>query len=324
MRLYEDLSLVLSTETFHPFVLLDEYQNYHHNMNLRPIIVTVCSLSLAVNCWSQLEFRRKYIDLLSPGATLIASGYNFTVEEVSADECIYKRYYPDNRQITHLITFKSRNLVEKNGSYEERYDDGTLLHKGTYVENLKEGKWIENVVEHGEYRNGMRIGSWIKFDREGRRILESSYVNGNLHGTVIHYDTIGQIEYEEVYSDGQQISASRDSIVIETLPLFPGCEELDEGDQKDCADNKLLQFIYGKIRYPNSARNKGVEGEALIKFVIEKDGTIGSIEPLRKVTKDIGKECVRVVEQMPEWKPGTQNGKPVRVQFYLPVRFNLE
>ena len=86
----------------------------------------------------------------------------------------------------------------------------------------------------------------------------------------------------------------------------------------------MLQFIYGNIKYPALARQYGIEGMAIVKFVVEKDGSITNVESVRGICNEIRDECIRVVKLMPRWDYGMQRGKPVRVQFNLPVKFKLE
>jgi len=64
--------------------------------------------------------------------------------------------------------------------------------------------------------------------------------------------------------------------VIEEMPRFPGCESSDLNNlAKDrCASNKMLQFIYGNLKYPEAARANGTEGTAVVQFVVDKDGTL--------------------------------------------------
>ena len=113
--------------------------------------------------------------------------------------------------------------------------------------------------------------------------------------------------------------------VVEEMPSFPGCESVDEkAERKKCADEKLLQFIYQNIKYPSIARENGVEGNAVISFIIEKDGSITDAKVVRDPGAQTGSEALRVVKMMPNWNPGKQRGRPVRVQFNLPVKFKLE
>ncbi len=113
--------------------------------------------------------------------------------------------------------------------------------------------------------------------------------------------------------------------VVEEMPTFPGCENVsDKAERKKCADTKMLQFIYKNIKYPPIARENGVEGMVVIRFVVEKDGSITASEVVRDIGAQCGAEALRIVNQMPRWNPGKQRGRSVRVQFNLPVRFKLE
>ncbi|MCP3930403.1 MAG: energy transducer TonB [Bacteroidetes bacterium] len=118
--------------------------------------------------------------------------------------------------------------------------------------------------------------------------------------------------------------------VVEEMPRFPGCE--DSGgtmkEKKECADKKMLQFIYKNIKYPAIARENGVEGTVVIQFVVDKDGSISNARAVRDIGAQCGQEALRVVELMNtkglKWAPGKQRGQSVRVQFNLPVKFRLE
>ena len=111
--------------------------------------------------------------------------------------------------------------------------------------------------------------------------------------------------------------------------MFPGCESVgDKNERKQCAQKKMLEFIYSNIKYPPIARENGVEGTTVIRFVVEKDGSIGEPQIVRDIGAQCGEEALRVVKLMnnmpKKWNPGKQRGKPVRVYFNLPVKFKLE
>ncbi|MEM9835481.1 MAG: energy transducer TonB, partial [Bacteroidota bacterium] len=117
--------------------------------------------------------------------------------------------------------------------------------------------------------------------------------------------------------------------VVEQMPMFPGCEDIgNAAEQKQCAQKKLLEFIYGNIKYPAIARENGVEGMAVVSFVVEKDGKVTDAKVVRNPGAKTGEEALRVVNLMNQqgirWVPGQQGGRPVRVQFNLPVKFKLE
>ena len=117
--------------------------------------------------------------------------------------------------------------------------------------------------------------------------------------------------------------------VVEEMPRFPGCEDLD-GDsraKKACADRKMLEFLYTHVRYPSNARMNGVEGNVVVQFIVEKDGSITNAKVLRDPGGTLGEEALRVVHMMTaegKWIPGRQRGQNVRVSFILPIKFELD
>ena len=86
----------------------------------------------------------------------------------------------------------------------------------------------------------------------------------------------------------------------------------------------LYKYLSKNIIYPASARELGLSGKVIAAFVVEKDGSISNIEVIRKAGNDFDNEAIRVIKSMPAWKPGKQNGKPVRVKFTLPITFALK
>ncbi len=116
--------------------------------------------------------------------------------------------------------------------------------------------------------------------------------------------------------------------VVEETPRFPGCEHLSTiPERKKCASDKMLQYLYKNIRYPDIAKLKGIEGQCILTFVVEKDGNITNASIVQDIGGGCGQEALRVIESMnhltEHWRPGMQRGTPVRVQFSLPLSFKL-
>lgn len=86
----------------------------------------------------------------------------------------------------------------------------------------------------------------------------------------------------------------------------------------------MMKWLSNNIRYPESAQQNGISGRVVVKFVVEKDGSIGSPQIVKGVDRDLDQEALRVVKRMPKWQPGKNNGQPVRSYFNLPVTFRLQ
>ena len=98
---------------------------------------------------------------------------------------------------------------------------------------------------------------------------------------------------------------------VEEKPVFPGGEKA------------FYKYLSNNIKYPETAMKNKIQGTVWVKFIIEKDGSISNVKVIREANPDLNKEAVRVIKSMPNWKPGKQNGKPVRVSYQVPIRFSL-
>lgn len=86
----------------------------------------------------------------------------------------------------------------------------------------------------------------------------------------------------------------------------------------------LMKWLSSNIRYPEAAQANDVQGRVIVRFVVEKDGSIGAANIVKGVDKDLDKEALRVVKKMPKWQPAKNNGVTVRSYFNLPVTFKLQ
>ena len=101
--------------------------------------------------------------------------------------------------------------------------------------------------------------------------------------------------------------------VVEEMPEFPG------GGM-----SALMSYLKDNMRYPASAKEKGTQGRVTVQFVVDKDGSIKEPKLLRSVDKDMDAEALRLISNMPKWKPGRQKGQPVAVKYTVPVMFSLD
>lgn len=100
--------------------------------------------------------------------------------------------------------------------------------------------------------------------------------------------------------------------VVEQMPEFPGGAE------------EMMKFMMNNVKYPKEAMDKGTEGQVMVMFVVDKDGSVVEPQVVKKVDPLLDEEALRVVKLMPKWKPGMQRGEIVRVKYTLPVSFRLQ
>lgn len=122
-------------------------------------------------------------------------------------------------------------------------------------------------------------------------------------------DADTEIEFFEVQEE--VIEEPEIFTIVEEMPSFPGGEE------------ELFKYLGKSIKYPQMAKDAGISGIVYVTFVVKEDGSIADVRVLRGIGGGCDEVAVDVVKNMPKWKAGKQRGKPVRVQYNLPIRFTL-
>ena len=100
--------------------------------------------------------------------------------------------------------------------------------------------------------------------------------------------------------------------IVEEMPQYPGGEDA------------LMDYVSKNVVYPSEAQEKGISGRVFVGFIVEKDGSVSNVKVLRGIGGGCDEEAVRVIKGMPKWKPGKQDGKPVRVSYMMPIIFKLQ
>ena len=113
--------------------------------------------------------------------------------------------------------------------------------------------------------------------------------------------------------------------VVENKPVFPGCEKFATEDEKFmCFNQQIMKHIGKNFEFPELARQMGIQGKVYVNFVIERNGRVSSITIARGVDKLIDDEAIRVIKKLPTFQPAKQRGKPVRMQYTVPINARLQ
>jgi len=112
---------------------------------------------------------------------------------------------------------------------------------------------------------------------------------------------------QEGLNSGQEAVYS----IVETMPEFPGGMEA------------LYMFIGETLQYPDEANAKGASGTVFVSFVVDKSGAVRDATVVKSVDPALDQAALDMVNKMPDWKPGIQEGKTVNVKYNLPVKFQL-
>lgn len=120
-----------------------------------------------------------------------------------------------------------------------------------------------------------------------------------------------------------QVKVQEEAVAEETPVLAAEVMPSFQGKQGQEGLEAFRNWVQPRLVYPAAAQENGVQGRVTLSFVVEKDGSVGGIKVLQTPDKSLGVEAARVVALSPKWTPATQRGRPVRLQFSLPVVFQL-
>lgn len=133
---------------------------------------------------------------------------------------------------------------------------------------------------------------------------------------------------QEGSDDADKFKAVQEAVIVKEPEPAPKEEEIFVAVEQQAefpgGMAALMKWLNNNIRYPEAAQQNDVQGRVIVKFVVEKDGSVSQVQILKGVDKDLDKEALRVVNKMPKWQAGKNNGVAVRSYFTLPVNFRLQ
>lgn len=150
-----------------------------------------------------------------------------------------------------------------------------------------------------------------------RKSLPADYFDFTKSAKIEKHKVIDQIfetdDFDLMEPEPEPVQEEEEEIfmVVEEMPEFPGGKQA------------MIEFVYANIQYPEAAKKVGAEGQAVVRFVVQKDGNIGDVTIMRDPGHGFGEEAKRIIESMPQWTPGKQRGRAVNVFHTYPIRFKL-
>jgi len=201
------------------------------------------------------------------------------------------RIYPENNE-------QAENMLVENLPYKIHSNWDSL---GTILVNNGNGVFKEftnggSVLEYGSVKNGLKNEVWKVY-----------YQNGN-------------IQFDEIYSDGALVSGentaedsthySYDKFVTQPSPAGGMAA--------------FYSYIGKNIKYPNSARRKGIQGKVFVQFVVDKTGDLIDVRVLKGISPKCDHEAVETISNSANWIPGYLRSQPIKVRMILPITFSLK
>ena len=191
--------------------------------------------------------------------------------------------------------------VSVKGVVVQKEDGNPIVGVAVTVRGTKIGAVTD--VDGKFHIDNVPVGSWIDvfmIDCEIGSLQVTEQNASNLHFAIAY--------------DGPSSSKSPGSDafdVVEEMPVYPG------------GMPAMMDFFYKNMKYPKEAFDAKQEGRVIAQFVVEKDGSITDAHIVKSVSPALDAEALRIVNAMPNWTPGRQNGKPVRVKYTVPISFKL-
>ena len=189
-------------------------------------------------------------------------------------------------------------------SYDKRVIDDSLLRKTEVVEEemveiTKQEEQKPQPVEMPKQTTQLEI---VEDDVE----VEDIEINAEVDQSEVIDDYV-PVEVEE-----EEVTEAEIFQIVEEMPSYPGGEA------------KMYEYLGKNIKYPQIARESGIQCRVFVNFVVEPDGSVSNVKVMRGIGGGCDEEAMRVIKSMPKWKPGKQRGKAVRVTYTIPVVFKLQ
>mgnify|MGYP001344887571 CR=1 FL=1 len=229
-------------------------------------------------------------------------------------------YWYENESIKQKINFsdetpkvidfwdeKGKKRVNNGEGYYSQPISGSSTLEGKIVKGNQDGKWKLFVSESASYIEVYKDGKFV----EGKHMF---LLGTEDYTDKTHCDFLDKefIDNSEKFIVGKCLFHNNYGLSKIIPPEFEGGEV------------GFRSYVARKLQYPEEAARLGVQGRVYLKFIIEPDGKVTNIIVLKSDSPLLNNEAIRVIKSSPKWKPGTQNGKPIRTSYTFPVTFILQ
>lgn len=279
----------------------------------------------------------KYDEFLEKDEVALKTDYHYMESRKANGKYILRRFLPENKKLTFYAEYKDANFKIQDGLNKTWYPEGGIAGESVYVNGFREGISkrydIDSAVVTAEelYLKGKQEGMSKYFNLKGHLSYTSEYKEDELDGLTKVYKGTDTLFYSSLYSKGERIKT--DTFVkgiaefekVERMPCLLEFANIENDSIRSLQSNQaLLRAIYKDIKYPTTDRENSVEGTVYVKFTIDENGKVQSLKVLRAPSLAMMLEAKKAVNRLPPWSPGIQDGKAVRVQMNLPIKFKLE
>lgn len=132
------------------------------------------------------------------------------------------------------------------------------------------------------------------------------------------------IEVPEVIEEEEQVVEQEIFTIVEDMPKFKGCEGEKGADADKCTHQGIQNFIKSNFDYPKIAVENDIEGKVYVRFVVDSKGDVTDVTVAKGADKLLNDAAVALIKKMPKFTPGKQRGKAVKVQYVIPISYQLQ
>ncbi len=250
-----------------------------------------------------------------------------SVQGQKVHDTIFLDKYSDECSRGNFMYYRIKTSTQDGYFEKDYYKSGQLRKEGCYLNGetaIPDGPVIYyfengNIWKEHNFNKGKRDGESKVFYPSGQFYYSEQHSNDELHGKRMVYYENGNHKREEIFRNNSLISSACFKIDGSPDIYFPFLQ-IPEYSGGDAA---RIQFLIDNIIYPKKARRNNIMGVVYLSFDLSEEGEVERVKILKGVHPVLDAEAIRVVKIMPKWKPGKQDGKNVRVQFNMPIKFTL-
>ncbi len=275
--------------------------------------------------------------------------YFYTIAYPSNNSWVCEDYDVMEQKIANYITYANPELSILNGSFFSFYTNGNTKTSGQFLNNQKEALWL-TYYENGQLKDsayylhntpvgerysfypsgkvekliaydslGKGVGKYTGYYEDGTINQTGTYMRGERKDDVWkYYYPDGKVSFVETFLADSLIAVQcfdkdgtpKNTCKVNEMPEFPG---------------DLQKYLAQNIRWPRGLEFKDTNvAKVVATFKIDKEGNIKDIRIVRYIAKAFDNEVLRVIQKMPQWKPGKKYGEPVETQYTLPISFRVQ
>jgi len=249
----------------------------------------------------------------------------FLITGEKESECSYIKS-SDKNALSYLwyLSGLSKKYV-KNGKLIDWYKNGQVKNETNYTNGVQTGKsisWYENgqIKSETTYLNNKAEGKSKNWYQNGQLKSDCDHINNQYDGDIITYWKNGNIKRKDKYKEGKfqngtcydSLGKEIDHFDFEVMPKYTG------------GDNRLMSDINDNIQYPVRSRDNGIQGRVIVRFAVNEQGGISDIDIIQGINEELNIEAVRVIRELKRFKPGYDDGEPVKVYYMCPITFALK